>query len=317
MALVEPFMVKSELGLEAGESFTLKADTGESLLVKDILTIGNTCDYITISIDRDTVGFFRAEKHTLNSHLYSSRLAGKVEFSGLLSAKSKTLLSLMVERGYFKGFPIAEGQKLIITPYPDSGKIDKIVVIYEKYDAGDIKKEDVNGSEAKEYVYIVYGRISEEVKEAGEYVYDVMVNPEEFADFPFERECPAKTEIELLGITGWEAISVADASNYTYTKYLKLFKGRKMLFDSEKKGLPIYHWYWSGLSGQVGGQAFGVLGQYTVKDYRLPLLFDTPVKFSSGEELRLILEVGAEGDGNAFSEEFLELGLILRTKTTE
>jgi len=317
MALVEPFMVKSELELEEGKSFTLKAETGESFLVKDIRIVRSTCDYFVISIDRDTVGFFRANGHTLYSHLYSPRVVSGNTCSGLSSVSSKTLLSLMVEKGYFKGFPVAEGQKLIISPYPESGMIGSAVVIYEKYDAGDIKKEDINGSEANEYVYIAYGRISEEVKSAGEYVYDVIINPEEFADFPFEGECPAKTEIELLGITGWEAISVTDASNYSYTKYLKLFKGRKLLFDSEKKGLPVYHWYWSGLSGEVGGQGFSVLGQYTPKDYRLPLLFDTPVKFTSGEELRLILEVGAEGSGGAFSDEFLELGVILRAKITE
>ena len=317
MALIEPFMVKSEYNITSGKSFVLEADTGESLLVKDIGIGWSSSVYYTISIDRDTVGFFRGQGHSLHSHLHPPLNVKAETTTGLTSIKSKTLLNLMIRKGYFKGFPLAEGQKLVISPYPEDKSLGSVMVLYEKYDAGDIKKEDVNGSEAKEYVYVVYGRISEEVKKGGEYTYDVVVNPEEFSDFPFERECPAKTEIELLGITGWEAISVADASNYTYTKYLKLFKGRKMLFDSEKKGLPIYHWYWSGLSGQVGGQAFGVLGQYTVKDYRLPLLFDTPVKFSSGEELRLILEVGAEGDGNAFSEEFLELGLILRTKTTE
>jgi len=317
MALIEPFMVKSEIEMSTDESFTLRADTGESLLVKDIKLVGSNAKYYIISIDRDTIGFFRGGGHSLESHLETARVVSTTECSGLASIYSKTLLSLMIEKGFFKGFPIAEGQKLTISPYPDGTSLKHIVVYYEKYEAGDIKKEDINGSEAKEYVYVAYGRISDEVKEAGEYVYDVMVNPEEFADFPYERECPAKTEIEVLGITGWEAISVADATNYTYTKYLKLFKGRKILFDSEKKGLPIYHWYWSGLSGEVGGRGFSVLGQYTLVDYRMPLLFDTPIKFTPGEELRLILETGATGNGNAFSEEFLELGLILRAKITE
>jgi len=317
MAVVESFMVKSEYGLTAGKSFTLEAGTGESLLVKDIFIVNGDSDYYIISIDRDTVGFFRGEGHVLKSHLYPPRDADGVVNSSFSSIRSKTLLSLMVERGYFKGFPLAEGQKLIITPYPDTKKLGHVVVKYEKYDAGDIKKEDVNGSEAKEYIYIAYGRISEEVKNTGEYVYDVMINPEEFADFPYERECPAKTEIQLLGITGWEVISVADASNYTRTKFLKLFKGRKLLFDTEKKGLPLFQWYWSGMSGYVGGLGISVMGQYTPVDYRLPLIFDTPIKFSSGEELRIILEVEAEGNGNTISSDYTELGVILRVRTTE
>jgi len=317
MALVEPFMVKSEIGLSVGDSVTLRADTGESFLVKDIRIVQDNSKYCVISIDRDTVGFFRTSGHTLKSHLYIPRDVDAASCSALASVPSKTLLSLMVEKGLFRGFPVAEGQKLTISPYPENTNLKNVVIVYEKYEAGDIKKEDVNGSEAKEYVYVTYGRISEEVRKTGEYVYDIMINPEEFADFPFERECPAKTEIEVLGITGWEAISVADSSNYTYTKYLKVFKGRKLLFDSEKKGLPLYQWYWSGASGEVGGVGFSVIGQYTEKDYRLPLLFDTPIKFTSGEELRLILDVESVGNGNAFSEEFLELGVILRAKVME
>ena len=135
MALIEPFMVKSEYNLGAGESFTLSAETGESLLVKDILIAKDSSDYVTISIDRDTVGFFRTSGHTLRSHLRVSNTTSGVGYSGLQSIWSKTLLSLMIRRGYFKGFPVAEGQKLIITPYPESGAIGNIMVVYEKYDA--------------------------------------------------------------------------------------------------------------------------------------------------------------------------------------
>ena len=317
MALKEALMVKSEYNLASGKSFTLKAETGESFLIKDIYTVGGTCDYCLISIDRDTVGYFRGQGHIAHSHLYPPREVDGAGYSALDSVRSKTLLGLMIRQGYFKGFPVAEGQKFVISPVPDSKSLGSVVVIYEKYDAEDIKKNMTNGSEAKEYVYIAYGRISEEVKKSGEYTYDVMVNPEEFVDFPFERECPAKHEIELLGITGWEVVSIADASNYSYTKYLKLFKGRKLLFDSEKKGLPLFQWYITGATGHVAGKGISVLGQYTIKDYRLPLLFDTPIKFTAGEELRLILDVGSVGSGNTFDSNFLELGLILRTKVTE
>jgi len=317
MALVEPFMVKSEYNLGAGESFTLKADTGESFLVKDIRIYGDDCDYFVISIDRDTVGFFRGWGHRLRSHLYSTRLCYGDTTLALESVRSKTLLDLMIRHGWFKGFPVAEGQKFVISPLKSGNKLGNVCVIYEKYEAGDIKKDDINGSEAKEYVYVAYGRISETIKSAGEYVYDVIVNPEEFSDFPFERECPAKTEMELLGIIGWEAISVADANNYTYTKYLKVFKGRKLLFDSEKKGLPVFFKYYSGLSGEVGGRGLSVMGQYTHIDARLPLIFDTPIKFTAGEELRFVLEVGVEGSGNTLSADFTELGVILRSKIME
>ncbi len=317
MALVEPFMVKSEYSLDIGQSVTLRADTGESFLIKDILIFDDTCDYYVISIDRDTVGFFRGDSHKNRSHLYAPRECSGTYTMALESVRSKTLLNLMIRQGWFKGFPVAEGQKFVISPYDPNDSLGNVVIIYEKYEAGDIKKEDVNGSEAKEYVYVAYGRISETVKESGEYVYDVIVNPEEFSDFPFERECPAKTEVEVLGITGWEIVSVTDASNYTYTKYLKVFKGRKMLFDSEKKGLPLYGKYKSGFSGQVGGKGLSVMGQYTRIDSRLPLIFDTPITFTSGEELRFILEVGSVGSGGVITSDISEIGVILRAKVME
>ena len=310
-------MVKSDFSLSENESFTLEARTGESLLVKDVFTLSENDTYCLFSIGRDTVGFFRLSSHVCGSHLYPPRLANVVGLSACQAIKSHTIISLLVRKGLFNGFPIAEGEKFVISPYTSGKKLSNVIVIYEKYDAGDIKSDMPNGSEAREYIYMAYGRPSETVKSSGSYIYDTMINPEEFADFPFEGECPARTEIELLGITGWEVISVADASNYTMTKYLKLFRGRKILFDIDKKGIPMYHYYYSGLSGTTCGSGFSLVGQYTNKDFRMPLFFDTPIKFTPGEELRVSVEVEAKGSGSEIAAEYLELGFILRAKITE
>jgi len=317
MALQETYMVKSDLSLEADGTFTLEAKAGESLLVKDVLILGENDSYCLFSIGRDTVGFFRLSNHSCGSHLYPPRVANTVGFSASQMVTSHSLISLLVRKGLFDGFPIAEGEKFVITPYTSGKKLGRVLVIYEKYDAGDIKSDMPNGSEAKEYIYVAYGQPSETVKSSGTYTYDTMINPEEFADFPFEGEVPAKTEIELLGITGWEVISVADGSNYTSTKYLKLFRGRKLLFDVDKKGIPMYQYYYSGLSGTVGGLGFSLLGQYSHKDFRMPLFFDTPIKFTAGEELRVSVEVEATGSGSTIDAKFLELGFILRARITE
>ena len=317
MALRETYMVKSDLSLSANESLTLEARTGESLLVKDVLTFGGTDSYCLFSIGRDTVGFFRLGSHACGSHLYPPRSVNTIGYSACEMTNSHSLISLLVRRGIFKGFPVAEGEKFVISPYTSGKTLARVLVIYEKYDAGDIKSDMPNGSEAKEYIYVAYGRPSETVKSTGSYTYDTIVNPEEFADFPYEAECPAKTEIELLGITGWEVISAADASNYTMTKYLKLFRGRKLLFDVDKKGIPMYQHYYSGLSGTTGGLGFSLVGQYSNKDFRMPLWFDTPIKFTPGEELRVSVEVEAEGSGSEIDAEYLELGFILRARITE
>jgi len=317
MALQEPFMVKSSFGLGNNQTITLEAKTGESLLVKDIVVFDSTDDYCVVSIGRDTVGFFRLDNHNAGNHLYPSRYVTSAGYSGSQKIKTHSLINLLVKRGVFKGFPVAEGEKLVISPYTSGKKLANVFIVYEKYDAGDIKSDMPNGSEASEYIYVAYGRPSETVKATGSYVYDFMVNPEEFADFPYEAECPAKTEIELLGITGWEVISLADTSNYSFTKYLKLFRGRKLLFDMDKKGVPMYHHFRATFSGVTAGLGFSLVGQYSSKDFRLPLMFDTPVKFTAGEELRVSVEVEAVGNGNEIPADYLELGFILRAKITE
>lgn len=56
MALKQPFALKTVLGTDAVE---LKADSGEAFLIKDILIRGATASYITVRIEKSTVGYFR------------------------------------------------------------------------------------------------------------------------------------------------------------------------------------------------------------------------------------------------------------------
>jgi len=59
MALIEPYMVKSDLDLGADEVLELEAKSGESLLVKDVVVYGTDDSYVLLEIDKTTVGFFR------------------------------------------------------------------------------------------------------------------------------------------------------------------------------------------------------------------------------------------------------------------
>jgi len=65
MALKEPFMVKCVIG---NTDLQLSADSGESFLIKDIQIYNPASNYITCTIDKVTVGYFRV-KGTLGSHL--------------------------------------------------------------------------------------------------------------------------------------------------------------------------------------------------------------------------------------------------------
>ena len=66
MAIKEPYMVKCQLG---NTDLELEAKAGESLLVKDIMVYNPTLEkYLTISIEKATVGYFRTSG-VLGGHL--------------------------------------------------------------------------------------------------------------------------------------------------------------------------------------------------------------------------------------------------------
>ena len=65
MGLINPFLVKTVIG---DTELSIKADPGESFLIKDIMVYNPASDYCTLMIDRTTVGYFRIGG-PLGSHL--------------------------------------------------------------------------------------------------------------------------------------------------------------------------------------------------------------------------------------------------------
>ena len=69
MAIKQPFAVKTVIG---DTNLELKADPGESFLVWDVLSYDPEADYITIKIEKTTVGYFRV-RSDLGAHQFSLR----------------------------------------------------------------------------------------------------------------------------------------------------------------------------------------------------------------------------------------------------
>jgi len=320
MALKEPFMVKTSLGVEEDTAVELEAKTGESLLVKDVIISGSTDKYVLLEIDKTTVGFFRVDSHYLSSHLPCniampySRMIDR----GFESIGSITLISYIIRKGWMRGYPVAEGQTFRVKPYTSGKKLNDVIIIYEKYDAGDIKATDDNGSESKRYVFVNYGRVSSSLTSSGDYEVDICKTTEEFPDFPFGESVPSKTTIEILGILGSEVINYSDANTYTYTKFLKMFKGRTCLFDKDKNGLPFYATVFSGISaGTHYARGLSIIGNYTEKDRRPPFIPPIPLSFKEGEEVKVYITVGQGTDTGSISAEYAEIAFIERVIVEE
>ena len=320
MALIEPFMVKSSFGVGADTAVELEAKTGESLLIKDVIINGADDVYVLLEVDKTTVGFFRVEGHSLGSHLPSSQmyLAGRQYLRGLLAGGSITLISYMINKGWMRGYPVAEGQTFRVKNYTSGKKLNDVIIVYEKYDAGDIKATDPNGSESKEYVFVNYGRPSTSLTSSGDYEVNDCKTTEEFPDFPFGKSVPSKTTIEILGILGSEVIRYSDANTYTYTKYLKMFKGRTCLFDRDKNGLPFYAPVFDGISAGVNiAQGVSIIGNYTNKDRREPFVPPSPLVFKEGEEVKVYITVGQGSSTATITADYAEVAFIERVKLSE
>jgi len=320
MALIEPYMVKTAFGKGTNVAVELSADTGESFMIKDVIIDGSNDNYVLLEIDKTTVGFFRVDSATLGSHLPSPQAVTKDYqlLRGLLAGGSVTLVSYMIKRGWMAGYPVAEGQTFRVKPYTSGKKLNNVIIVYEKYDAGDIKKDMPNGSEASEYIFVNYGQPSEPLTNSGDYEINTVKTSAEFPDFPIGDAVPSKHEIEILGVLGSESIDYDGADDYTYTKYLKFFKGRRVLFDDDRNGLPFYQPTFSGIStGLYFGRGFSVVGNYSARDRREPFVPPKPLAFKAGDELKVYITAGQATAAGSIGQGAAEIAFIERVRILE
>ena len=301
MALRHPYMVKNFVNVTTGE---LRADVGKSLLVKDIFVKSVPDGYVTLKIDRMTVGYFRVDTDKLGNLLHYP----------LTDLEKKTILGLLGERGIFNGYPLAEGQTLELSGL-GTGKLTA-TVIYQEYDAGDITAAMQNGTEAEEYVYIAFGDTGAVINTAGEHLYRNPRIPSEFPAFPFGADVPPRMQIEVLGLLASErgADDGTAAANYIRTLFYKLMQGREVLFDQDRNGL-----YAQGSTVASAG-AFepengqGVLGEYSDTARRLPLFFPEPLVFQPGDELNIYMVTEVAATPGRFELDEQEIGVICRAR---
>jgi hypothetical protein len=241
MGLKEPFMTKDNFG-GAAASLSLEAKTGESLLVKG-LRFGalHSGGFAECLIDRLSVGFWYIGDINAN-HL---------EQCSVTSLRLSVFQSL-IDRGVFKGYPIAEG---------------------------DMTPDMPNGSATKEYLFLNYGTNAAEIAIDGIGPLDKTRNPSEYPAFPFGDIVPARTEIEILGVLLMTWKDAVGNLNPNYA-YLKLLKERKVLFDEDRNGLYVRE--------GMGRLTWGPCRQTNV-DLEL---FPEPLLFGPGEELLVQMSAG-------------------------
>ncbi|MBA7486127.1 hypothetical protein ES707_21680 [subsurface metagenome] len=300
---------KTQLG---NTDLELEAKTGQGLVIKNIMISDPTNDYITVSISKTTVGYFRVGGR-LGSHL-SFHVGSWVdtvfdEFHGQIS--QNTLLAYLFNLGLFKGYPIASGEKLLITGAKKATSIQ--CVEYEIWEAADITPDMENGSKSTSFLYINYGSTGDTINVSTDVLLDTTNNPKEFPDFPFGAIVPANRNIELHGILATDVLPSAFSPNITYTNFLKFMQGKVFLFDEDRQGLPYYAPSVPGPPGKYRiAEGNSVGGNYSNIDLKFPFIFDPPLIFPQGQELTIYWKCTKGGTGSAISKELQEVGLILK-----
>ena len=229
------------------------------------------------------------------------------------SSFKETLLAYLGNKGIFKGYPVAEGETFTIDLLTDADSVK--MVEYEIYDAGDITNDMENGSKADSWLYVNYGDTGAVLQLVVDTVLGESNNPAEYPDFPFGGIVPAGQKIELIGILASDVAPALNvAADYSYTEYLKLMRGREILFDEDHNGL-MYYAPFTAPPGAVNmiAEGYAVGGNFTQCDLKQPHMFDPPVVFTEGEELSVAWHIANDGTtGIAITEVLQEVGMILK-----
>ena len=352
MAKKENLMIKTQAG---NTDLSLTAKTGESLLIKDILIFNPVSNYLTVKVEKTSVGYFRiggnlgnqlplsrgaaghshdlvvaaangalTEDHAVsdahgisNAHLavVSDRAAlttetNVVQYGSIPAIGYKSLLASLFERDIFKGYPVAEGETLLLTGAAQAGAF--LVVVYEKYDAADITNTMDNGSAALKYFFVNYGRVAANLIATGDTQLLASQNPAEFPDFPFGKTVPAKNKITLYGILASDVVDDRSGGDCMNTEYIKLIRDRVILFDDDRNGILM-----KGIIGATDvaaefARGVSLIGNNSSADLKPAFMFPEPIEFLEGEELNVMLTVTA-GAAQNLSDLLiadLEIGLI-------
>ncbi len=269
MGLKEAYMIKENF-TAATATLSIKAEVGESLLIKQLLVgalhSGGFCECL---IDRLSVGFWYIGDINAN-HL---------EQCGVTDVLPN-LYERLQQKGVFKGYPVAEGETFEIKPAVQGTTIVGAIV-YEIYDAEDMTSEMPGGSKSDEYMFINYGTNTVAIAAGAYGNLDKSRNPGEYPAFPFGEVVPAGQEVDIHGILIKTWGGYVDNTAETM-RFLKLIRDRKVLFNEDRRGIYV--------TQGMGPLTWGSIRQ-TNCDIKL---FPEALKFGPGDELNISLSAAVE-----------------------
>lgn len=284
--------------VEGNTQFTLSAPSNRSYRITDIHVSTPSTEYATLNVDRTVVGYFRVGGGTLGNHLPFP----------IQDEENTTLYRFLIDRGLAKPIPIASGETFAITGVHQANSV--VTVFYDEYDAGDVRNTEPNGSQANAFQFINYGRYTGTLAD-GDNKLTVQQTSSQYPAFPFGDVVPARTKVRIHGIVASDVNKYTASNNRQRTKYLRLVRNRKTLFDDSLNGLPMIGsgTYVSNVTSV--GNGITAIGSYDDVDRRLPFLFDPPLEFTEGESLELFVTTSKLTGTVNLAAKDVEVGLIM------
>ena len=284
----------------------IEAPENESYLVKAIGVSGLSSEcWMEVVAERTSVGYFP---------LYFAGME-PLKFWGAESTKRNLLMEL-AKLGFPITYPIPARRKLTLK---FSATVPKLLILYDRYEEGDVKREDINGDMSDTLRWINWLTNEDAISSSGDVQLDDMFNPPEHPNFPLE-VCPAEAEIDLKAVMALAlATSKGDGSSSlgtSYTKFLKLVKERKVLFDVYRNGLPVLgksdYEVTSTTQSYDYTQVFNVCP--VELEYNAEMFFlKTPIGFKGGEELTVVMNNSVDSDAPIGANKLL-VGLLMEMR---
>lgn len=277
--LLQANMVKR---ITASGGGSLEAKAGESLRVKRIECIPSTNDtYLTVRVDRVTTAYYRVSGKSGN-HLGTRRSA----------YLRRNIMDFLTAHGVNVSIPVAEGQTLSVERYAEAGNV---MIVYDRYSAGDVQATDPNGSESNIITYLQYAKIGTTPAASGDHLLDTAITPSEFPDFPCGKVVESRHTAEILGVAGCPFNNAEAGPAGAATSFMKFVKDREVLFDYDRNGIP-FDAQDATATADTYAANFSMIGPGTeillnsnVITPGDPLMFEPVLRFEAGTELQVYL----------------------------
>jgi hypothetical protein len=271
---------------------TLVAAANESLRITDIFCAPSTNDtYLTLNVDGRVVNMLRVKGKAGNHLPYPH-----VKTTQLYEAVTGGLLGFLRRLGFDMSIPIGSGETLTVSRYAETGDV---TIKFDKYDAGDVKPDEPNGSGAKVQRYLHYvtntaaitttpTTLATSLIWTGGDQWPVSGNP-----------APEGASYNLAGILGSPMAHGNNTINKGCTTYLLLQSDGDLLFDGKDLvGIPFGGVVGTTADAETYSAAYSVIGPLTAENPSPPLILVPPVLFKPGATLTIqVATTGAASAG--------------------